>query len=92
MELSEALRGDVDADVRLAAAKALGETKNTAATAALGEALNDSDPAMQYQGVLALQKVTGKDLGDDVNRWQQYVKNGQPEPTLSWAEQIRRLF
>ena len=90
--LSEALRSDVDADVRLAAAKALGETKNREAVAALGDALADADPAMQYRAVLSLQQVTGKDLGDDVNRWQQYVKGEQPEPTPSWAEHIRRLF
>lgn len=89
--LSEALRSDVDADVRLAAARALGETKNVAAVPALGEALADSDPAMQYQAVLSLKKATGKDLGDNVNRWQRYVK-GEPEPTPSLAERIRRLF
>ena len=40
----------------------------------LGEALADADPAMQYRAVLSLKKVTGKDLGNDVDRWQQYVK------------------
>lgn len=89
--LAEALRSDVDADVRLAAAKALGETKNPAATAPLGEALNDSDPAMQYQAVLALQKATGKDLGNDVARWQRYVK-GEPPVPPSLAERIRSWF
>ena len=82
----------MDADVRLAAAKALGETKNREAVAALGEALDDSDPAMQYRAVLSLKQVTGKDLGNDVNRWQQYVKGEPPEPTPSLAERIRRLF
>ncbi len=84
--LAEALRSDVDADVRLAAAKALGETKNPAAIAALGEALNDSDPAMQYRAVLSLKQATGKDLGDSVERWQQYVKQArrpqQPGPLV----------
>jgi HEAT repeat protein len=89
--LSEALRSDVDADVRLAAAAALGETRNAAAVPALGEALTDPDPAMQYQAVLSLKKATGKNLGDDVGRWQRYIK-GEPEPTPSLAEQIRRLF
>ena len=91
--LSEALRSDVDSDVRLAAAKALGETKNPAAVAALGEALSDSDPAMQYQAVLALKQSTGKDLGDNVERWQQYVKGELPkDPTPSLADRVRRLF
>jgi HEAT repeat protein len=86
------LRGDVDADVRLAAAKALGESKNPEAVAALGEALNDPDPAMQYHAMLSLQRVTGKNLGNSVDRWQRYVKGAEPEPTPSLAEQIRRLF
>ena len=90
--LSDTLRGDVDADVRLAAAKALGETRRPEAVAPLGEALADSDPAMQYRAVLSLKRVTGKDLGNDVNRWQQYVKGELPEPTPSLAERIRRLF
>jgi HEAT repeat protein len=90
--LAEALQSDVDADVRLAAAKALGETKNPAATASLGEALNDADPAMQYQAVLSLKKATGKDLGNDVERWQRYVKGEPPGPGPSLAERIRSLF
>jgi HEAT repeat protein len=91
--LSEALRSDVDADVRIAAAQALGETKNPAAVAALGEALNDSDPAMQYRAVLSLQQATGKDFGNSVDRWQQYVKgehHEQPAPSL--ADRARHLF
>jgi HEAT repeat protein len=90
--LAEALRSDVDADVRLAAAKALGETRNKEAVVPLGEALNDSDPAMQYRAVLSLKRVTGKDLGNDVNRWQQYVKGELPETSPSLAERVRRLF
>ncbi len=89
--LAEAMRSDVEADVRLAAARALGETKNPAATAPLGEALNDPDPAMQYQAALALKKTTGKDFGDDIGRWQRYVR-GEPEPTSSLAERMRHLF
>ncbi len=90
--LSEALRSDVDADVRLAAAKALGDTKNSEAVGPLGEALNDADPAMQYRAVLSLKRVTGKDLGNDVNRWQQYVKGEVQETPPSMVERFRRLF
>jgi HEAT repeat protein len=90
--LSEVLRSDVDADVRLAAAKALGEGKNPAAVAALGEALSDGDPAMQYRAVLSLKQVTGKDLGDNLERWQQYVKGETPAPAPSLAEKFRQWF
>ena len=90
--LSEALHGDVDADVRLAAAKALGETENPEAVAVLGEALEDHDPAMQYRAVLSLKQVTGKDLGNNVDRWQQYVKGETPTPAPSLAERVRDWF
>ena len=90
--LVESLRSDVDIDVRLAAAKALGETRSPAAVEALGEALEDSDPAMQYRAVLSLQQATGKDLGNDVYRWQQYVKGEIPEPKPTLAESLRRMF
>ena len=91
--LAETLRSDVDADVRLAAATALGETKSPAAVAPLGEALADSDPAMQYRAVLSLKQATGKDLGESVERWQQYVKGELPkDSTPSLAERVRRLF
>ena len=90
--LAGALSGDVDADVRLAAAKALGETKGPEVAKALGEALSDADPAMQYRAVLSLKKVTGKDLGNDVNRWQQYVKGEQSGPPPSLAERFWQLF
>ena len=90
--LSDTLRSDVDPDVRLAAAKALGQTKNTEAVAALGEALSDADPAMQYRAVLSLEKVTGKDLGANVDRWQRHVKGELPEPTPSLTERMRLMF
>jgi HEAT repeat protein len=88
--LGETLRGDVNIDVRLAAAKALGSTHNPAAMKPLAEALDDANPAMQYRAMLALREATGKDLGNDVARWQQYVKGELPEPKPSLAEQIRR--
>jgi HEAT repeat protein len=90
--LSDILRSDVDADVRLAAAKALGATKSKDAVPALGEALSDSDPAMQYRAMLSLEQTTGKNFGNDVNRWQAYVKGERPEGSPSLAEQLRRLF
>lgn len=91
--LADAMRGDVDADVRLAAAQALGETKSPAAVAVLGDALNDSDPAMQYRAVVSLKRATGKDFGDSIERWQQYVKQQRPqEPASSLAERDRNTY
>jgi HEAT repeat protein len=90
--LSESLKADVDMDVRLAAARALGETKNSAAVPALGEALNDSNPALQYRAMLSLKATTGKDLGNDLQRWQQFVKGEPIGPPPSMAERFRRMF
>lgn len=93
-KLSETLRGDADFDVQLAAARALGETGNKAASAALGEALTDPlrpDPAMQYESMIALKKVTGKEY-DTVEQWQQYVRGESPKETPSLAELMSHLF
>jgi HEAT repeat protein len=89
--LGNVLQSDVDTDVRLAAAKALGETRNKDAVAPLGEALSDNDPAIQYRAVLSLEQVTGKDLGENLGQWQQYVKGEHSEPP-SLAERIRHWF
>jgi len=93
-KLSEVLSSDMDTDVRLTALKALGETGDARAVAALGEALEERDPATQYQAMQSLRKVTNEDFGNDVGRWRQYVKGEVPDPAkpVSIAEQFRRWF
>lgn len=93
-QLSRVLGSDTDVDVRLAAAEALGETGQARAVSALGQALDDRDPAMQYRAVASLKKVSDQDLGDDVDRWRQYVKGELPGPQkpVSVAERFRRMF
>ena len=88
------LSGDVDTDVRLAATRALGKSKEPVAVAALGRALEDSDPAIQYRAVLSLRGATGENLGNDVRRWRQYVAGQQPTPAdaPSLAERVLRRF
>src|SRR5439155_15505188 len=72
--LSDMLTGDSNLDVRLAAARALGQTHDEQAVAALGQALDDSNPAMQYRAVQSLKAVTKRDFGNDVEAWRQYCK------------------
>jgi len=83
--LGQVLASDVDLDVRQAAVKALGETRDRQAVASLAPALEDRDPAMQYLAVQSLRKTTGEDFGNDVERWRQYVA-GNPPPPPSLAE------
>ncbi len=92
--LTETFKRDSDGDVRLAAARALGKTGDAAAVASLGEALDDPDPAMQVRAVQSLRQVTGRDLGDDVDRWRQYVKGETPAPEkpVSIADRVRGMF
>ncbi len=93
-QLSSILSGDIDKDVRLAAARALGHSKSPAAIAALGTMLEDKDPAMRYRAVLSLREITGRDFDSDVRRWQEYVKNGSPQPaeSTSVAQRFRSIF
>lgn len=92
--LSRVLASDVDMDVRLAAVQALGMTGDPGSVAALGEALEDRDPAMQYAAVQSLRRVTGQDFGNDVGRWRQFAKGETPRPaeSISVSDRFRRLF
>lgn len=86
--LVEAATSDSDRDVRMAAARCLGELKDRRGVAALGQMLEDRDPAMQYRAVASLKEITGQDLGNDVNAWSEYVKQGAPERPVSWASRL----
>jgi hypothetical protein len=89
--LGEILKQDENVDVRLAAARALGQVKDQSAVAALAPALEDPNPAMQWRAVRSLEKVTGKHFGNDVNAWRAFVQGGNPrEETL--VQRIGRLF
>jgi hypothetical protein len=92
--LAPVLTSDVKQDVRLAAARALGKIKDPQAVAALGEALTDPDPAMQYRAVLSLKESTGQDLGNNVEKWREYVSKGQPPPEkpTSIADRMKSVF
>lgn len=90
--LAAAATTDSDPDVRMAAARALGEMGDKRAVAALGQMLEDRDPAMQYRAVASLQQITGQDLGNDVNAWVDYVKQGAPDKPVSWASRVRNVL
>lgn len=92
--LSGLVRSDVDSDVRMAAIRALGQTKDPRAKQALGYALQEGDPALQRGAMLALQEITGQDFGGNAKKWREYLEGGNPEPErrLWIADRIRDLF
>jgi HEAT repeat protein len=91
--LATRFQADPELDVRLRALRALGECREPAAIAVLARALEDSDPAVQYRAVGALKRVSGKNLGNDVNRWREWAADPQGS-TAEWsiAEAFRSLF
>jgi HEAT repeat protein len=92
--LTGLLASDTNLDVRLAAARAIGQTKEKSAVAPLAEALSDADPAIQYSVVGALKQISGKDYGTDVNLWRAYARGENPAPPEgpSVAQRLRNMF
>ena len=90
--LSHRYQTDTDIDVRLQAVRMLGAVKEEAAIPALARALEDPDPAVQFRAVASLKKVSGRDLGEDVNRWRAWVSDPASEPEWSMAETFRKIF
>ena len=92
--LGEVLLSDIELDVRLAAARAIGQTGDRGAVAALAKALDDRNPAVQFYAVDSLRKVSGQDYGNDLDKWRQYAKGETPAPNPppSLAERFRGLF
>ena len=77
-QLADALRNDSDLDVRIEAVRALGGVSSPETTAALVSALESDDPAMQFAGVQAMSRSTGRDFGGDVRDCLAYAKGETP--------------
>jgi HEAT repeat protein len=91
--LAAVIHSDKDVDVRLAATDALGKIKSPDSIKALGAALDDRDPAMQYVAVQSMKAATGKDYGPDVQAYRQVAAGGAlpPEHAPSVAERVRGM-
>ena len=88
--LCETLKSDTDLDVRLAAARVLGDLKDPKAVPALGLALDEPFPALRYRTIESLKKISGKEF-EDLKSWREYAQGGQPkEPSL--VSRLRRMF
>jgi HEAT repeat protein len=92
-ELSTVLHAESNIDVRMAAAKALGVTREATAVQPLAEVLADNDPAIQRRAIESLKNVSGKDFGYDVPAWRQYAAGQPVEPRpVSFAERLRGIL
>lgn len=89
--LADVMRRETSADVKQAAIKALGKVKDASAVPVLAQFLNERDPATQYLAMQSLRKVTGKDFGNDVRRWEAYVRgeNTGEQPSASLASKVK---
>lgn len=92
--LAEILGSDQDVDVRLAAVTELGRFQGPAVSNALVLALEDSDPALQYQAVQTLRDHSEVDYGNSVLAWREYLRGNNPPvpqvPTI--VERVRNWF
>lgn len=75
--LSDTLARDADLDVRIAAARALGQFQSATAVEALTRAINDPDPALQFVAVQSLRQSHSEDLGNNINSWRQLARTLQ---------------
>ena len=76
-------------DVRLAAGRALGQLGGDDAVAALRPALDDPDPALQYRAMQSLREITGKDFGDNVVSWREYVRGEGAPAEISLVDRMK---
>ncbi len=91
--LSHVVGADTSVDVRIAAVRALGETRDKSAVAPLADLLTDPDPAIQYRAQESLRKVSGRDYGGNVQAWREYAKTGESSAAeVSFAERMRRAI
>jgi HEAT repeat protein len=92
VKLLAQLNGDADLDVRMEAARALGRHKSPEAVKALALSLEENDPAIQRVAMESLKSSTGKDFGNNLKSWHEFLDGGNPRPpdAPSWAERLRQ--
>jgi len=69
---------DPNVTIRMRAAQTLGQTKDPRALQALVAALADDNSYSRSDAVWALERITGKDFGDDRAAWEAWLKESQP--------------
>jgi HEAT repeat protein len=74
--LGSALANDTDGDVRVMAAKSLGQFKDSTNMKALATALEDNNIAVQHAAMQSMKSVSGQDFGDNAQSWREYAQRG----------------
>ena len=92
--LADIVRHDAKLDVRMVATAELAKFSDPTAVEALGVALNDHDPALQYRAIQSLKTCTGEDFGNSVAAWRDFVAGRTPaaEEGPSLVERLQQLF
>jgi len=89
--LGQIIRSDDNVDVRIAAARELGNFEDQAAVQALGVALDDADAALQFRAVDSLRRISAEDFGNSIPAWRQYVR-GEPVDRPEPPSLVQRLL
>lgn len=93
--LASAVTDDGDLDVRLAAARELGNFRGFNAAPALRPALDDRDPALQLAAMQSLESLEGHtEFRRNVAVWREHLDGGNPTPPPppSLAELARQYW
>ena len=91
--LAKVVGSDTEFDVRIEAARQLGNFSNSQlALDTLGRALDEKDPAMQLAVTKSLTKLTGRPYGNQVSAWREFFQGKEPQveqpPRLSFGRQL----
>jgi HEAT repeat protein len=88
--LAKTVESDEELDVRIAAVRSLGSYEDAAALPSLGIALEDANPAVQKAAIESLAATTGRDYGNSVPAWKEFLAGGNPTkpPGPSLAERL----
>jgi hypothetical protein len=73
--LKNALRADDDRDIRISAARSLGDMRANEAVPDLIQALHDETPDVRYHAERSLVKITGVDKGPNFEDWASWAKD-----------------
>ncbi len=76
--LATTIQVDESVDVRQVAISSMKRFQSPEAIRVLGDVLNERDPALQYLAMQSLKQASGKDLGNDARKWDDFIASNYP--------------